>query len=60
MKYDVTITRTGGIIIEANSVEDAISKALGMSIPEIESRAQLTGWEPSDANLMESGEWDYV
>lgn len=56
MEYDVTITRTGGITVEANSADDAIAKVLEMTASEIESKAQLTGWEPSDAQNIESGE----
>ncbi len=56
MKYDVTITRTGGITVEADSADEAISKVLDMTTSEIESKAQLTGWEPSDAQIIESGE----
>lgn len=56
MKYDVTITRTGGITIEADSADEAITKVLDMSAAEIESKAQLTGWEPSDTENVESGE----
>lgn len=48
-KYDVTITRTGGIIVEAKNKEDAIDKVLSLNIDEIEKFASLTGWEPSDA-----------
>lgn len=56
MKYDVTITRTGGIMVEADSADDAAAKVLDMTTGEIESKAQLTGWEPSDAQNIESGE----
>ncbi|MBR3995236.1 MAG: hypothetical protein IKI97_08155 [Clostridia bacterium] len=56
MKYDVTITRNGGITVEADSADDAIAKVLDMTTSEIESRAQLTGWEPSDAELLKDGE----
>ncbi len=53
MKYDVTITRTGGITVDANSAEEALEKVNEMSKDEIEERAQLTGWETSDAELLE-------
>ena len=56
MKYNVTITRTGGIVVEAKSIEGAISKVAEMSKAQIEEKAQLTGWEPSDAELLEDGE----
>lgn len=53
MKYDVTITRTGGITVDANSAEEALEKVNEMSKDEIEEHAQLTGWETSDAELLE-------
>jgi len=53
MKYDVTITRTGGITVDANSAEDALEKVKEMSNSEIEEHAQLTGWEVSDAELLD-------
>ena len=53
MKYDVIITRTGGITVDANSAEEALEKVNEMSKDEIEERAQLTGWETSDAELLE-------
>ena len=53
MKYDVTITRTGGITVDANSAEEALEKVSEMSKSEIEEHAQLTGWEVSDAELLE-------
>lgn len=56
MKYNVTITRTGGIVVESKSVEGATSKVAEMSTAQIEERAQLTGWEPSDAEIIEEGE----
>lgn len=56
MKYNVTITRTGGIVVEAKSIEGAISKVAEMSKAQIEEKAQLTGWEQSDAELLEDGE----
>ena len=56
MKYNVTITRTGGIVVEAKSIEGAISKVAEMSKAQIEEKAQLTGWEPSDVELLEDGE----
>lgn len=56
MKYDVTITRTGGITVEANSAEEALEKVNEMSKSEIEEHAQLTGWEVSDAELLDDEE----
>lgn len=53
MKYDVTITRTGGITVDAESAEEALAKVNEMSKAEIEEHAQLTGWETSDAELLE-------
>ncbi len=53
MKYDVTITRTGGITVDARSAEEALEKVSEMSKSEIEEHAQLTGWEVSDAELLE-------
>ena len=53
MNYDVTITRTGGITVDANSAEDALEKVKEMSNSEIEEHAQLTGWEVSDAELLD-------
>lgn len=56
MKYDVTITRTGGITVEAESAEEALEKVSEMSKAEIEEHAQLTGWETSDAELLDDDE----
>ena len=53
MKYDVTITRTGGITVDANSAEEALEKVNEMSAAEIEEHAQLTAWEAGDAELLE-------
>ena len=50
MKYDVAITKAGGIVVEANSPEEAITKVYEMRNDEIEATAQLTGWEASDAD----------
>lgn len=54
MTYDVTITRTGGICVEADTDDEAIEMVRAMSIAEIEERAQLTGWETSDAYPVEN------
>lgn len=51
MKFNVTITRTGGITVEAETADEAFDKVLAMSVSEIDEHAQLTGWEPSDADL---------
>ena len=53
MKYEVTITRTGGIVVDAKSAEEATEKVNEMSIRDIEAHAQLTGWEASDAKELE-------
>lgn len=53
MTYDVTITRTGGICIEADTADEAVEKVIAMSAAEIEDHAQLTGWEASDAKQLE-------
>ncbi|MBR0278025.1 MAG: hypothetical protein IJQ50_06170 [Clostridia bacterium] len=53
MKYEVTITRTGGIIVDAESEDEAIDKVLSMSSEEINQIGCLTGWEPSEAVRME-------
>lgn len=52
MEYDVTITRTGGIIVDAESADEALEKVNEMSVEEIEAHAQLTCWETSDATLL--------
>lgn len=53
MTYDVTITRTGGICVEADTSDEAVEKVNAMSAAEIEVHAQLTGWEASDAEQLE-------
>lgn len=53
MKYEVTITRTGGIIVEAESEHEAFDKVLSMSSKEIDEKASFTGWEPSDVRKIE-------
>ena len=53
MEFNVTITRTGGITVEAENADEVISKVLEMSVSEIENSAELTGWEPSDADILE-------
>lgn len=56
MIYDVTITRTGGIVVEADNENEAIEAVNLLSLSEIEEHAQLTGWEASDANLQDNEE----
>lgn len=51
MIYDVTITRTGGICVEADTADAAVEMVNNMSVAEIEEHAQLTGWEASDAHM---------
>lgn len=53
MLYEVTITRTGGIVVYAESVDEALEKVKEVSNTEIEEHAQLTGWEVSDAELLD-------
>ena len=47
-KYEVTITRTGSIIVEAGNKKEAFDKVLSMTNKEIEEEGNLTCWEPSD------------
>ena len=51
--YDVTITRTGGICVYADSIEEAFDKVNSMTTLEIDRKGNLTGWEPSDIELLE-------
>jgi len=53
MLYEVTITRTGGIVVDAESADEALEKVKEVSNTEIEEHAQLTGWEVSDAELLD-------
>lgn len=53
MTYDVTITRTGGICVEADTADEAVEMVKAMSVTEIEEHAQLTGWDTSDAYPLE-------
>lgn len=55
MIYDVTITRTGGICVEADTADAAVEMVNNMSVAEIEEHAQLTGWEASDAYSADGG-----
>lgn len=50
--YDVTITRTGGILVYADSEENAFDKVNSMPAAEINLKGNLTGWEPSDVQLI--------
>ena len=49
-KFAVTITRTGSIVIEAETADEALDKVLEMTTADIDKSADgsLTGWEPSD------------
>ena len=49
-KFEVTITRTGSIIVEAETADEAFDKVLDMTTADIDKSADgnLTGWEPSD------------
>ena len=46
--YEVTITRTGTIIVEAENEQKALDKVLNMPSEKIDETANLTGWQPSD------------
>ncbi len=50
--YDVTVTRTGGVIVKAETEEKAIEIVNSMSAAEIDVHGTLTGWETSDAQLL--------
>ena len=47
-KYEVTITRTGSIVVEAENEKEAFDRVLSMTNKEIEEESNLTSWEPSD------------
>lgn len=53
MLYDVTVTRTGGVTIEATSEEEAIRKVSEMSCNEIDKKGNLTGWETSNVMIVD-------
>ena len=54
--FEVTITRTGNILVEAETTEDALNKVLEMTTHDIDKSADgnLTGWEPSDVVIIEN------
>lgn len=52
--FNITITRTGGIVVNAPTEPEAFEKYSRMTVQEIEACAQLTGWEASDAEQMEN------
>lgn len=47
-RYEVTITRTGSIIVEAENEKEAFDRVLSMTNSELENEGSLTCWEPSD------------
>lgn len=51
-KFEITITRTGSIIIEAQDKEDALNKILEMSIHNINEKGCLSPWKLSDIELI--------
>ena len=51
--YEVTITRTGTIIVEAENEQEALDKVLSMSSEKIDETGNITGWQPSDAEEVE-------
>ena len=59
-KFEVAITRTGTIIIEAETADEAFDKVLEMATADIDKNADgnLTGWEPSD--VVEVGTNEYA
>lgn len=54
-KFEVTITRTGSIIVEAETADEAFDKVLEMTTADIDKSADgnLTSWEPSDVEEVE-------
>ncbi len=56
-KFDVTVTTTGSIIVEAETKEDAFDKVLSMSSKEIFEKANLCGFEPSDIRDLQNGHY---
>lgn len=46
--YEVTVTNTGSVIVEANNKDEAYNKVLEMSNEEIEKKGNFASWEPSD------------
>lgn len=57
-KFEVTITRTGSIIVEAETADEAFDKVLEMTTHDIDISADgnLTGWEPSDVEEIREDE----
>lgn len=56
-KFEVTITRTGSIVIEAETADEAFDKVLEMSNHDVEIWGNLTGWEPSDVEEVGTNEY---
>lgn len=52
-KFEVTITRTGSIIVEAETADEAFDKVAEASNHDIEIWGNLTDWEPSDVEEVE-------
>ena len=51
--YEVTITRTGGIVINADTPEEARDIFGAMDLRDVETHGQLTGWEASDIDKID-------
>lgn len=51
--YEITITRTGTIIVEAENEQEALDKVLSMSSEKIDETGNITGWQPSDVEEVE-------
>ena len=51
--YEVTITRTGNVLIYADTPDEACEKFGAMKLSDIENQGQLTGWQASDIEKME-------
>lgn len=47
-EYEVTVTKTGSVIITADSKDDAYNKVLEMPDEKISREGNFTSWEPSD------------
>lgn len=47
-EYEVTVTKTGSVIITADSKDDAYDKVLEMPDEKISEEGNFTSWEPSD------------
>lgn len=51
--FNITITRTGGIVLNAPTKPAAFEQYSRMTVQEIEEHAQLTGWDASDAEQID-------